>query len=77
MAGAPHDKSLIPWEEYRYVAYAQKFGWTPAQVDDLPLHLEPWIFPVMNAIEADIARKDAAAQEAAQKAAEKKPGRNG
>lgn len=34
----------------RYVAYADAFGWTPDQVDDLPLAVEPLMLPVFNLI---------------------------
>ncbi len=44
----------------KYVFYAREFGWTPEQVDGLPLSLEPWILPIQGVIEADIARRDLA-----------------
>ncbi len=48
----------------KYVFYAREFGWTPEQVDGLPLSLEPWILPIQGVIEADIARRDREAAEA-------------
>jgi hypothetical protein len=30
----------------RYVAYADRFGWTPAEVDALPASIEPWLLPL-------------------------------
>lgn len=48
--------------------YAREFGWTPAQVDEIPLTIEPWIMPINSAIEEAIAAK----QEAAHKEAEAK-----
>ena len=37
---------MIPWDEYRYVAYAERYQWTPDQVDMLPATVEPWILPI-------------------------------
>lgn len=51
-----------------YVIYARRFGWTPAEVDSLPISVEPWILPIDDAIEADIARR--------QEAARPKPGKH-
>lgn len=48
--------------------YAQRFNWTPQQVDELPLDVEPWLVPIVSAMEAEQVRRS----EAAQKAAEKK-----
>jgi len=36
----------MPLEEFEYVRYADRFGWTPDQVDDLPLTLVPWLLPL-------------------------------
>lgn len=47
--------------------YAEEFGWTPDQVDAIPLRLEPWIMPIHTAIQADITRRQAEAVEAAKK----------
>lgn len=37
--------------------YAREFGWTPAQVDNLPLAVERWILPIHAVISDDIARR--------------------
>lgn len=55
----------MPWEEYRYVLYAREFGWTPQQVDEIPLIFEPWILPINSAItEAENYRIEKAQKEA-------------
>jgi hypothetical protein len=51
------DKQSIPWRELDYVIYAREFGWTPDQVDNLPLAIEPWILPIHGVIEDDITRR--------------------
>lgn len=30
----------------RYLLYADAFGWTPADVDALPVSVEPWLLPL-------------------------------
>jgi len=52
----------VPWEQYRYAAYARRFGWTPAQVDELPLVTEPWLFPIVSAMDEADARRQEQAQ---------------
>ena len=54
-----------------YVAYAEKFGWTPQQVDQLTIEQDDWFMPVMYAIDAQRAYNDKKRQEAAQRAANK------
>jgi len=40
------------WSEaLRYVAFAEKFGWTPDQVDELRLPLADRLLPVLGVIE--------------------------
>lgn len=29
-----------------YALYARKYNWTPQQVDEIPLDIEPWMLPV-------------------------------
>jgi hypothetical protein len=55
---------MLPMDELEYVVYARRFGWTPEQVDKLPLHLEPWFLPIDDAIEADISKRMEAAYKA-------------
>ena len=49
-------------DELNYVLYARAFGWTPEQVDALPISLEPYILPIDSAIGADIKRRQAEAE---------------
>jgi hypothetical protein len=59
----------VPFEEYRYVVYAREFGWTPTQVDELPLTVEPWLLPIHNALtEFENEQQEKAAKAAAEKA---------
>ncbi len=59
---------MIPWDEYRYVLYADRFGWTPDQVDNLPLKFRRWCLPIANAIDEEHHRRH---EEAVAKAAKK------
>jgi hypothetical protein len=34
-----------------YAVYARRFGWTPKQVDEIPLDIESWLLPVMAIID--------------------------
>jgi hypothetical protein len=49
-------------DELKYVVYARAFGWTPNQVDALPLSIEPWVLPIDSAIEADLSNRRQKAQ---------------
>ncbi len=54
-----------------YVTYAEKFGWTPEQVDQLTIGQDDWLIPIMHAIDGqrEYAQKKAAeAQERKDKA---------
>ena len=35
-----------------YATYAEKFGWTPQQVDQLTAEQDDWLIPVMHAIDS-------------------------
>lgn len=72
--GGPYDKDLVPWDEYRYVAFARRFNWTPEQVDALPLKVEGWIWPIMSALD-DLEEKRAEQQAADAERKSKKFGR--
>jgi hypothetical protein len=52
----------VPHDELKYVVYARAFGWTPDQVDSLPISIEPWVLPIDAAIETDLANRRAKAQ---------------
>lgn len=50
---------------YRYAVYMREFGWTPQQVDEIPLGIEVWLLPIFSAInEAEQYLADKAAKEA-------------
>lgn len=69
MRGGKARKEIVPFEEYRYVIYAREFGWTPAEVDELPLAVEPWLLPIYNAlIEYENEKQEEAAKVAREKA---------
>lgn len=53
---------MVPHEELAYVLYARAFGWTPDEVDNVPLRLEPYLLPIDAAIGADIKRRSEKAQ---------------
>lgn len=57
----------MPWRELRYVIYAERFGWTPGQVNELPLAVEPWVLPISDALNAERERRAEKAREDAQK----------
>jgi hypothetical protein len=73
MRGGHARTEIIPFEEYRYVLYAREFGWTPAEVDELPLVIEPWLLPIHSAI-ADYENEQ---QAKAIKEAQQKKGQRG
>lgn len=37
--------------------FAERYGWTPEQVDNLPLDVAPWIMPIAHAIDAERERR--------------------
>lgn len=41
--------------------YAERFGWTPSEVDDLPARVEVWLGPMIAAL--DEARREQAKRE--------------
>jgi cobalamin biosynthesis protein CobD/CbiB len=40
-----------PDNEWVYYQMAERFGWTPAQVDDLPAYLSDWLLAIAGTIE--------------------------
>lgn len=55
-----------------YSTYAEKFHWTPAQVDQLTTGQEDWILPILNLIEEQRSYNDKKAMEAQERKAEAK-----
>jgi hypothetical protein len=47
------------------VWFAEHYGWTPDQVDKLPLHLSDWYMPISGAIAKERDRREESAMEAA------------
>lgn len=58
-----------------YVTYAEKFGWTPQQVDQLTVDQDDWLMPVMYAIDAERAYKEKKHAEAQERKAKAKQSR--
>jgi hypothetical protein len=55
-----HEAFSYPDEQFLYYLAAEKFGWTPNQVDEQPAHLIDWILAIANAheeVRADNANK--------------------
>jgi hypothetical protein len=42
------DGHLVPQAEYYYFRLADKFGWTPTQVDEQPGYLLDWLLAIGN-----------------------------
>lgn len=55
-----------------YVTYAEKFGWTPRQVDQLTIGQEDWLLPVLNTIEEQRSYNQQKAIEAEERKADAK-----
>jgi hypothetical protein len=55
-----------------YAVYAEKFGWTPQQVDELTIQQDEWLMPVVQAIDAQRAYQEKKAHESAERAAKAK-----
>jgi hypothetical protein len=55
-----------------YVTYAEKFHWTPEQVDQLTTGQDDWILPILSAIEDQRSYNEKKAIEAGERKAEAK-----
>jgi hypothetical protein len=51
-----------PDEQFIYYIAAERFGWTPAEVDEQPAHLIDWILAIANAHEEVRAEQSAKQQ---------------
>lgn len=58
-----------------YVTYAEKFGWTPQQVDQLTIEQDDWLVPIMHAIDEQRAYAQKKAAEAQERKAKAKQAR--
>jgi hypothetical protein len=66
---------MVPWEMVAYATYAEKFGWTPQQVDQLTIEQDDWIMPILHAVDAEREYKQQKAAEAAERKAKAKQAR--
>jgi hypothetical protein len=55
-----------------YVVYAERFGWTPEQVDRLTVEQDDWLIPIAQAFDAEREYREKKAQEAAERKARAK-----
>jgi hypothetical protein len=44
--GARYPDFNYPDEQYYYYAMAERFGWTPEQVDNLPAYTADWLLAI-------------------------------
>jgi hypothetical protein len=52
LEGGSRENSLeYPDTEYYYFQMAERFGWTPEQVDNLPAHTADWLIAIAGTIE--------------------------
>lgn len=55
-----------------YVIYAERWGWTPSQVDELTLEQEDWLIPIAQAFDQEREYREKKAQESAERKAKAK-----
>ncbi|TVZ01274.1 hypothetical protein EAS64_33895 [Trebonia kvetii] len=55
-----------------YVVYAERWGWTPEQVDRLTLDQEDWLMPIALALDGEREYREKKAAEAAERKAKSK-----
>jgi hypothetical protein len=55
-----------------YAMYAERWGWTPSQVDELTLEQEDWLMPIAMALDEEKSYREKKAQEAAERKAKSK-----
>lgn len=52
-----------------YVVYAERWHWTPAQVDDLTLEQDDWLIPIAHAMDREREYRQKKEREAAERKA--------
>jgi hypothetical protein len=52
-----HDSFTYPDEEWGYYLMADRFGWTPSQVDELPAYLHDWLLVIGKTVDEVKAEK--------------------
>lgn len=55
-----------------YAVYAERWHWTPEQVDSLTLEQDDWLLPIAQAMDQERGYRDKKAREAAERAAKAK-----
>jgi hypothetical protein len=45
-----------------YASYAERWGWTPSQVDSLTLEQDDWLMPIASALDGEAKRRQDKAQ---------------
>lgn len=56
----------------RYVVYAERWGWTPEQVDSLTIEQEDWLIPIAQAMDAEQDKREKRARADAERKAKAK-----
>jgi hypothetical protein len=46
MGGQRHEDFVYPDDQWYYFQFADRFGWTPDQVDDLPATTADWLISI-------------------------------
>lgn len=57
-----------------YALYAERFGWTPEQVDRLTVEQDDWLMPIAAALDSERARQEKKAIDEAERKAKKPKG---
>lgn len=49
--GQRHEDFIYPDEQFYYFQFANRFGWTPDQVDDLPAATAEWLLAIGSVVD--------------------------
>lgn len=52
-----------------YTVYAERWNWTPSQVDELTIEQDDWLLPIAKAMDDERDYRDRKARESAERAA--------
>lgn len=55
-----------------YAIYAERWHWTPSQVDELTIEQDDWLMPIANAFDSERDYRERKAQESAERKAKAK-----
>jgi hypothetical protein len=61
------NREIIPWNEIRYAAFAEKYGWHPRQVDELTIAEEDWILEIAHLMGLERVKREKQAAEVAER----------